>query len=96
MSEKFMCDVGQDCGCTPLTGCQQIPAKWPPLDPGTRVITDLSGPQADDWTEVAKIRRKHGMEGRIIQHHDSHGLCYDVHHDDGTAGCYEPHELKVI
>jgi hypothetical protein len=29
-------------------------------------------------------------------HHDSHGLCYDVRHDDGTEGCYDPSEFEVI
>ena len=92
---KYMCDVGQDCGCTPLTGCQGIPArKWPPLDMGIKVLTDLSGPIAEDWTPEALIHRRHNAVGHIIHYHDSHGLCYEVKHEDGTVAAYEPQELK--
>lgn len=94
MHKQYRCDLGQACGCNPLTGCQQIPAeKWPPLDCGTQVETDLSGPIANDWTTFALASRRHGAKGVIVKHHDSHGLNYEVRHEDGTIGCYEPHEL---
>ena len=48
-----------------------------------------------EWTAEAQCRRKWGVVGTVINHHDSHGLCYDVRHDDGTVGCYEPEELQV-
>lgn len=49
-----------------------------------------------EWTPEALIARKWGVLGTIIMHHDSHGLCYDVLHDDGTEGCYDPDEFAVI
>ena len=39
--------------------------------------------------------RKFSVLGTIIAHHDSHGLCYDVRHEDGTVGCYDSRELVV-
>lgn len=70
--------------------------KWPPLDPGTRVRTTKSTTSDGEWSKEARAARKWGVEGRIIMHHDSHGLCYDVRHDDGTMGYYEPTEFEVI
>jgi hypothetical protein len=70
--------------------------KWPPLDPGTRVRTTSKKTADSEWTEEALVARKWGVAGTIIWHHDSHGLCYDVRHADGTEGCYEPTEFDVI
>jgi hypothetical protein len=39
------------------------------------------------------IRRRNAI-GMVIAEHNSHGLCFDVKHDDGTIGCYDPDELK--
>lgn len=50
---------------------------------------------ADDWDPEAIPHRKFGVLGTIIAHHDSHGLCYDVKHEDGTVGCYDSRELVV-
>ena len=69
---------------------------WPPLECGTRVRTVAIPDVSDDWTEEAKVARRFGVLGRIIRHHDSHGLCYDVRHDDGTEGCYDSNELAVL
>lgn len=70
--------------------------KWPPLDPGTRVKT-LSAKLSDrEWMPEALLARKWGVTGTILRHHDSHGLCYDVLHDDGGEGCYDPSEFEVI
>lgn len=71
--------------------------KWPPLDPGTKVKTTKpfwSG--RGDWTGEALASRKWGVKGTILKHHDSHGLCYEVQHDDGTVGHYDPSELEVL
>lgn len=70
--------------------------KWPPLDPGTRVRTNSKKTADSEWMPEALVARKWGVTGTIIMHHDSHGLCYDVRHDDGTKGCYEPTEFDVI
>lgn len=51
---------------------------------------------ADSWTEKARSRRRWGVRGTVIACHNSHGLCYDVEHSDGTVGCYNPTELEVL
>lgn len=67
------------------------------LKNGTRVITTTENHNVNDWTDEARANRRWGVEGVVITHHDSHGLCYDVvHDDDGTTGSYDPTEIKVI
>lgn len=71
--------------------------KWPPLGAGVRVKTltpDLS--KRSDWTEAAWRSKRAGMTGKIVQHYDAHGLCYEIYHDDGTIGYYAPEELEVL
>lgn len=70
--------------------------KWPPLDPGTRIRTTIKKLSDSEWMPEARAARKWGVTGRIVMHHDSHGLCYDVQHDDGTEGCYDPTEFEVL
>ena len=68
--------------------------KYPPLDKGTKVKTTQSKGNYG-WTDGAIQRRLWGVTGVIVDHHDSHGLCYDVKHDDDdSVGCYDPGELK--
>jgi len=70
--------------------------KWP-LDPGTVVFTtEPNMDLQDEWTDEGWMSKRWGTYGIIITHHDSHGLCYEVKHDDGTVGFYDPSELKVI
>lgn len=71
--------------------------KWPPLGPGTRIKTykpntDMRG----EWTDEAWHSRKWGILGTILRHHDSHGLCYDVRHDDGSEAPYDPSEFDTL
>lgn len=73
------------------------PEPLPVLMPGTQVKTmepnmELRG----EWTEEGWASKKPGVNGVIIKHHDSHGLCYDVQHEDGSIGCYDPSELEII
>lgn len=71
--------------------------KWPPINPGTRVMTTKASlGKRKEWTDEGWARRKWDVQGTIITHHDSHGLCYDVQHKDGTKGCYDPSELKIL
>lgn len=88
--ESYNSKVGSD-GLAPNS-----PEKWPPLDPYTRVRTTTKKLSDKEWTPEALVARKWGVTGRIVTHHDSHGLCYDVLHDDGTEGCYDPSELEVL
>ncbi len=71
--------------------------KYPPISPGKLVKTtkpNLS--KREEWTAEGWAKRKWGVYGHVITHHDSHGLCYDVQHDDGTQACYDPSELRVV
>lgn len=71
--------------------------KYPPIYPGTMVkTTQPNWGLRDEWTDEGWASRKWGVEGEVITHHDSHGLCYDVQHKDGTVGCYDPSELEII
>ncbi len=71
--------------------------KYPPISPGTLVKTiEPNLALRDEWTDEGWAKRKWGVRGKILTHHDSHGLCYDVRHEDGTEGCYDPSELRVL
>jgi hypothetical protein len=71
-------------------------AIWPPIKPGTSVLTIQANPEIDDWTQEALASRKWGVSGKVIMHHDSHGLFYDVCHEDGSVGHYDPSEIEVM
>jgi len=50
----------------------------------------------DQYTEEALPKRIWGVPGKIIGKHNSHGLCYDVLHEDGSIGTYDPDELELF
>jgi len=62
---------------------------------GQRVKT-VPGHEASDWTAEALATRRWYVKGEIIRYHDSHGITFEVRHDDGTIGHYEDHELVQI
>lgn len=67
------------------------------LKNGTKVKTSISPDKvSDDWCAEALKNRKSGVTGTVSDSHDSHGLYYDVMHEDGTLGAYEPHELIML
>lgn len=71
--------------------------KWPPLDPGTRIKTtqpDIA--EWHQWTGEGLKAKRWGAEGVIVGHHDSHGLCYDVRHEDEVVVYYGPLEFAVL
>ena len=68
------------------------PEGYSRLRPGTWVITFKSA-ERDTWTDNTRSACQWGAKGTIVAHHDSHGLCYDVIHADGTTACYDPDEL---
>jgi hypothetical protein len=39
------------------------------------------------------VIRRRNATGVVIAEHNSHGLYFDVMHDDGATGCYDPDEL---
>jgi hypothetical protein len=50
----------------------------------------------DDWTEVAWSRKRWGVEGKITSKHNSHGVCFEVEHEDGTKAVYDASELELF
>jgi hypothetical protein len=74
--------------------------KWLPISLGTLVETTRANLALRDgvgqWTQEARESRRWGVRGEVIRYHDSHGLCYEVRHEDGTVGHYDPFELKVV
>lgn len=74
-----------------------MPTKGPPLAPGTPVRTTTPNEaRRREWTEEGWAKKRSGVEGVIVTHHDSHGLCYDIRHNDGTVGCYDPSEFTLL
>lgn len=66
------------------------------LENGTRIKTVLKEDNvAKNWVPEALASRKWDVLGTVVKTSDSHGLCYGVRHDDGSAGWYDPHELEV-
>jgi hypothetical protein len=51
-----------------------------------------------DFTPEGQLSRRCNATGYVVGEHNSHGLCYDVRHEDGVAGggtlgCYDPDEI---
>ncbi len=67
-----------------------------PLENGTRIRTTIENDAVTDWGEGARDHCQWGVEGTIITHHDSHGDCYEVRHDDGTIAAYDPSEVTEV
>lgn len=64
------------------------------LLPGTRVKTVAVPNPSTDWDPAVLSLRRFGVDGIVLKHSDSHGLCYEVEHtDDKTKAWYEPREL---
>ena len=62
-----------------------------------RVLTVQIKPSNDlQYSAEANRLRKWGVKGTLVRYSNSHGLCFEVQHDDGSRGCYEPEELKLI
>ena len=77
-------------------GVEMTSEKYPPISAGTLVKTTSSNTPDSEWTSEARTNRKWGVQGKVLTHHDSHGLCYEVKHSDGTVGAYDPSELEVV
>jgi hypothetical protein len=78
----------------PPGGFRVPPAYLLRIEKGQLVKTVRGKPNATDWTPQALASRKWGILGVVAGYHDSHGLFYDVKHQDGSMGFYEPHELE--
>lgn len=100
---KYLLKVYEVLGKDRLTECvsadkpRKGPEKWPPISPGTKVrTTQANMALRKEWTDECWASKKWGVQGTVITHHDSHGLCYDVRHEDGSQGCYDPSEFEVV
>ena len=70
---------------------------YPPITPETLVRTTQKNPELrNEWTKRAQALRKWGVEGTVVGHSDSHGLCYEVFHRDGTTAYYDPSEIQEV
>lgn len=54
----------------------------------------VSSLEQRDYTVEGHQQRRPGATGVVIGHSDSHGLCWQVRHDDGTVGFYDSDELE--
>lgn len=68
----------------------------PPLPQGTLVVTTQENPAIKDWTCEARASRRWGVRGKILTHHNSHGLSYEVKHFDDSIGYYDPTEFRLV
>jgi hypothetical protein len=61
---------------------------------GQTVETIKPDVESKDWRPEALANRRWSVTGKIVDHSDSHGLCYLVLHEDDTTAWYERRELK--
>jgi hypothetical protein len=64
------------------------------LENGTTVETIKPEVESTDWAPEALKNRRWNVSGKVVGHSDSHGLCFEVEHEDGTKAWYERRELK--
>lgn len=69
--------------------------KYPPLENGTRVGT-VQVRTIRGFTIKGNAKKRFGRSGLVADYSDSHGLCYEVVHKDGSRAWYDPLELEVI
>ncbi len=70
--------------------------KFDGIPMGTQVKTTQSKTPRHEWTNEGWAKRKWGVRGTVVDHHGAHGLYYDVRHEDGTEGPYDPSELEIV
>jgi hypothetical protein len=64
------------------------------LSVDTPVITTKPAKESADWTAEARLARRWGLDGKVQEKSDRHGVCYRVKHEDGTEAWYERKELR--
>jgi len=78
-------------------GCTMKTETCARLSMGTAIRTTQPNlAMRNEWTDEGWDARKWGVIGTITAHHDSHGLCYDVQHEDGSDACYDPSEIVTL
>lgn len=95
MLENFLCFLTSLILAFILT--LNVKEKWSPIERGTLVrTTKPNWKKRKDWTDEGWNGRQWGIQGKVLIHHDAHGLYYEVIHPDETVGYYDPSELKVV
>lgn len=61
-----------------------------------RPVKTLKDAGADDWSDPKNRGCQWGVLGRIIHYSNSHGLCFEVRHNDGSVAWYDPGELGLL
>lgn len=76
---------------------EKISEKCPPINLGTKVKTTQPNLEARrDWEREVASMSQWNVQGVVLAHHDSHGLCYEVRHTDGKVAFYDPTELEIV
>lgn len=74
-----------------------VKQKWPPIDGGTMVRTTQPDPSLRGRLAPGEHERRiWNARGKVTGHSDSHGLCYEVLHDNGAVAFYGPEELELL
>lgn len=60
------------------------------------LVLTASSLEAKDFTAEGRLKRKPNQIGTIVEHSDSHGLCYHVKYEAGGSGWFDPDELILI
>lgn len=60
------------------------------------LVETASSLKARDFTAEGQLKRKPNQIGTIVEHSDSHGLCYYVKYETGGSGWFDPDELTLI
>ncbi|MFA6018347.1 MAG: hypothetical protein WCT28_02920 [Patescibacteria group bacterium] len=71
---------------------------YPPIPNGTMVKTTVpNSDMAGGWNELALAERlgRWGKKGTVVEHSDSHGLCYKVMFDDNAVAWFDPQEFEL-
>lgn len=95
LHEVFSLDIEIEVTAGYLASTAKAP--YPPLSPGRKVKTTRPNMALrKEWTDEGWRERKWNVQGTVVSHSDSHGLCYKVRHEDGTGGYYDPSELEIM
>lgn len=66
---------------------------WKHGDPYGQPVRVADSLERRDFNEAAQRERRPGASGIVLKHSDSHGLCFEVRHHDGSTAWYDPDEL---
>jgi len=65
------------------------------LKNGTRVITTKDADHGG-WRDPSRPKARWGVLGTIVDHSNSHGLCYLIEHDQLHEAWYDEEEIELV